>query len=199
MPIYQARNGDLDDLRQPDQHSYERILTEPLGGFGVWNGQFEQGPDGQYPGMENWVAEVNAGCTIARSTAAPFTGAHCVRATSGAGNAPGLLYTNRLYPVHDTALRYYANCAARGSIAAATVRFQIWCYTAAKAYIALATMYAAAPGVNWVSIPGTIGAGGAVAFAANTRWVRVGFRFDDTNAGRWIEVDNVWFWPVLTV
>lgn len=191
MPIYQMRNGDFNDLRQPDQHSYEHVLSEPLGGFGVWNGSFEQGPDGQYPGMENWtIGNLGAGCTIARTSADQFDGQYCVRATSTLGNAPGFLDCNRWFPVNEN-VDYYADCATRGSAAGTTLMFRAYCYNAAKVFIAAVSIVSGAVGVNWVWRQNVLGPAGT-AWPAGTYWVRLGFNFNWAGVG-WAEVDCVVF------
>lgn len=191
MPIYQMRNGDFNDLRQPDQHSYEHVLSEPLGGFGVWNGSFEQGPDGQYAGMENWtIGNLGAGCTIARTSADQFDGQYCVRATTPGVVAAGYLDCNRWFPVSEN-VDYYADCATRGSAAGTTLQFRAYCYTAAKVYIATVNIVSGVIGNTWVWRQTVMGPGGT-AWAVGTYWVRLGFYFNYAVAG-WTQVDTVVF------
>lgn len=194
MPIYQMRNGDFNDLRQPDLHTYD-IIAEPLGGFGVYNGSFEQGPDGQYPAIANWtVGSLGAGCTIARTNADSFDGTYCVRATTPGGVAAGYLDCNRWFPVHRN-LDYYVNCATKGSAAGTTLQFRAYCYNAAKVFIAAVNIVSNVIGDSWVWWPTIMGPSGTE-WAAGTYWVRLGFNFNYAVAG-WTQVDCVWFAIIL--
>jgi len=195
VPIYQVRNGDLDDLRQPDQHSYERVLSEPLGGFGVWNGSFEQGPDGQYPAIENWtVGSLGAGCTIARTSADSFDGTYCVRATTPGGVAAGYLDCNRWFPV-SASVNYYADIATRGSAAGTTIQFNAYCYSAARAFLGTVNIVNGVIGAAWVWRQTVVGPAGT-AWVAGTYWARLSIYFNYATAG-WTQADCVWFTPVL--
>jgi len=198
MPVYQVRNSDLDALRQPDLHGYN-LLSEPVGGMGIWNGSFEQGPGGQFPAIENWtVGALGAGCTIVRYALDRYDGTYCVRATvPGTGVAAGYLDCNRWFPVNENN-DYYADFASNGSAGAVTtVRFRAFCYSAARAYLGFADIFTGAIAAAWVWRPGVIGPSG-VAFVAGTYWLRLSFWFDWAPVvPGWTEVDAVMFGPVM--
>lgn len=197
MPLYQFTNAELETLLEGALRKYQGT-TEPLGTIGVWNGSFEQGPGGQYPGIEGWVATpVGAGNTIARYSADQYDGQYCVRGTSVAGVAPGYLDSARYLQVSE-GITYYADIATRGSAAGTTIQFRMNCYTAARVYIATTNIVSGAIGAAWVWRRSQIGAGGGaiIAFPAGTRWIRFNVNFNWAAVG-WAQVDCVMFGPVM--
>ncbi len=70
MGAIQIHNAERDALQIPDRQAYEHY-HEPLGDFGVYNGQFEQGLAGRYAndlaqGVEGWQLFPDVGGTVDR-------------------------------------------------------------------------------------------------------------------------------------
>ena len=198
MGAIQKHNAERDALQIPDRQAYEHF-HEPLGDFGVFNGQFEQGLAGRYAndltqGVEGWELGPAAGGTVDRVTGG-LAGNWRLRGgqagTGGGGSAIGWKYI----PV-DEDRDYYISAAFIASHVAATVFLQLRCYTAAKAFIADANVVNnVAPGTSWVRYQRNVGPNGDVAFPANTRYVRVRvfLQFNAALTNQWAYVDDVQF------
>lgn len=169
MPVQMA-NAEAGELWKPEffGNAFEN-LHEPLGDFGVWNGQFEIGPD-SYP--EGWELQATGTQVLTRTTGG-LAGNYCMMGgDTGAGVGP-ILLSLRYIPVDETRA-YYVGGAFRASAVTGTVNFGVYCYSAAKAYLGTAwPLTAVAPGVAWVRYERRVGAGTFAAFPAGTRYVRV--------------------------
>ncbi len=198
MGAIQIHNAERDALQIPDRQAFEHY-HEPLGDFGVYNGQFEQGLAGRYAndltqGVEGWTLDPAAGGTVDRVTGG-LAGNWRLRGgqvgTGGGGSAIGWKYI----PV-DEDRDYYISAAFIASHVAATVFLQLRCYTAAKAFIADANaVNNVAPGTSWVRYQRNVGPNGDAAFPANTRYVRVRvfLQFNGALTGAFAYVDDVQF------
>jgi len=195
MPVQRWRSQ-IDDLRTIARHRYDEVFTEPVGGHGVWNGAFTQGPDGQWPAIEGWEVHANALQTISRVSTNPLTGSHHVRGLVDAvgGTAPGYMESQRFLPasvLHD----YLLYISFYGSAGGINVRSGVRCYNAAKVSLGAVYSYGpAAPGAAWVEQANTHGPGGS-AFPAGTRWVRILIDWTTTTANSYVDVDAVIWRP----
>lgn len=195
MSYVQQRNLEHSMLHTADvmANSYAR-MHEPVGGLGVWNGQFEQ-PGFRYEtDAEAWEYHPDASGVIERVSGG-LAGYWRVRGGQAGLGTGGELVQLRYMPV-DESRRYNIYCASIANDAAATLTFGCWCYDANKAFIAEANIVAAfAPGLAWNRISGSIGPGGGVAWAANTRYARVHAHLSDTaRNNNWVYIDDITFW-----
>ncbi len=198
MGSVQIHNAERDALQIPDRQAYEHY-HEPLGDFGVYNGQFEQGLAGRYAndltqGVEGWSLTLFTGGTIDR-VAGGLAGNWRLRGgQAGTGRGGGA--TSWKYIPVDEDRDYYASAAFIANDAAATVFLQAFCYTAAKVFIAAANIVNnATPGTSWVRYQRNIGPNGDVAFPANTRYVRIGvaLQYNVGLTGAFAYADDVQF------
>ncbi len=198
MGSIQIHNAERDALQIPDRQAYEHY-HEPLGDFGVYNGQFEQGLAGRYAndskqGVEGWELLPNPDATIDR-VAGGLAGNWRLRGgkagTGQGGSALGWKYI----PV-DEDRDYYISAAFITTDVAAAVYLQLNCYTAAKVFIGRASpVNNVAPGTSWVRYQRNVGPHGDDAFPANTRYVRVRVLLQANAAltGQYAYVDDVQF------
>lgn len=199
MPI-QRYNGERDALQTPERTIYQ-VITEPLGGFGLWNGQFEQGPDGQFPGIEGWEVTLDDGNSVVeRYNTQQRAGLYCVCGYNTAANATAGAITSVRYLPVNMQDHYLLSVSMLGSSATAQFDVSVECYTTAKVYISTVdALTAYAPGTSWVDRKVRFGPSGDAAFAANTVYVRVKISLQvngATLANTASYVDNVWFQPV---
>ncbi len=176
MGAIQIHNAERDALQIPDRQAYEHY-HEPLGDFGVYNGQFERGLAGRYAndlaqGVEGWKLTGEGGGSVDRVTGG-LAGNWRLRGgqvgTGRGGSAIGWKYI----PV-DEDRDYYISAAFMATDVAATVFLQANCYTAAKVLITQAIpVNGATPGASWRRFQRNIGPNGDVAWPANTRYCRV--------------------------
>ncbi|KKN61566.1 hypothetical protein LCGC14_0520190 [marine sediment metagenome] len=198
MGSVQIHNAERDALQIPDRQAYEHY-HEPLGDFGIFNGQLEQGLAGRYAndlaqGIEGWTLEPFAGGTIDRVTGG-LAGNWRLRGGQAGMGQGGLAISWKYIPV-DEDRDYYASAAFIANDAAATVFLQAFCYTAAKVFIAAANIVNnATPGTSWVRYQRNIGPNGDVAWPANTRYVRIRvvLQFNGALTGAFAYVDDVQF------
>ena len=198
MGSIQIHNAERDALQIPDRQAYEHY-HEPLGDFGVFNGQFEQGLAGRYAndlaqGVEGWELTPSAGGTVDRVTGG-LAGNWRIRGGQAGTGQGGSAITWKYIPV-DEDRDYYISAAFIANDAAATVFLQVFCYTAAKAFIGAANaVNGATPGTSWVRYQRNIGPNGDVAWPANTRYarVRVFLQFNGSLTGAFAYVDDVQF------
>jgi hypothetical protein len=197
--MIQRRNVGHQVLHQPDIfRNGIQYLQEPIGGFGVWNGQFEQPGFDAATNAGGWEAWPDNATSFVYRTTGGDAGNWCFRGGNTAANqVGGYLYSLCYIPV-ATSRSYGLLGTFRGSAAGATISFGCACYTAAKVFIAYAlTINNVAPGLAWVNSDGVMGPGGT-AWAANTHYARicVYLQGDHTQAaGVYAEVDNVMFMP----
>lgn len=198
MGAIQEHNAERDALQIPDRQAYEHY-HEPLGDFGVYNGQFEQGLAGRYAndlaqGVEGWTLLPFAGGTIDRVNGG-LAGNWRLRGGQAGTGQGGTAISWKYIPV-DEDRDYYASAAFIANDAAATVFLQAFCYTAAKVFIAAANIVnSVAPGTSWVRYQRNIGPNGDVAWPANTRYVRIRvvLQFNGALTGAFAYVDDVQF------
>jgi len=195
----QPRNDERIPLLSPDvfRNQFE-ALHEPIGGFGVWNGQFEVGQPLNYPtGVpEGWEVVLLAATSYATHTlSGGYAGANCMRLGSVNITDVGADLLNLRYFAINSGRDYTLAFAAQGSAAGTTLRAGLACYDAAKTYLGAALTDALwAPGIVWTRRVRGIGPAGVVAWIANTRYARL-FVIGNWGgaANNWIEVDDVSF------
>jgi hypothetical protein len=182
------------------------LMHGPYENFGVFNGQFDQGPSGQseLEPPEGWVFEsAAAGATIQRVTGG-YAGNWCMKGGNPGTNQGGYLRSQKFLPV-STAYRYCLQVAAYQT-GNGTLRVGVSCYTAAKAVLtAVYTAAAFIPAAGWTLYTGFFG-GAGTAFTANTRYVRVRLNLQMNAAllGAYVYVDDckfqqvpTWAWALL--
>ena len=138
MGAIQEHNAERDALQIPDRQAYEHY-HEPLGDFGVYNGQFEQGLAGRYvndltQGVEGWELDPDTGGTVDRVNGG-LAGNWRIRGGRAGTGSGGDLYSWKYFPV-DEDRDYYISAAFITNNALATVSLGVACYTAAKVFIA---------------------------------------------------------------
>lgn len=176
MPSIQTRNDELQGIVQSDLVGNGfRSWHEPIGDFGVWNGQFETGPGSGSPDgwPEGWeLYPDNATSSITR-VAGGWAGNWCMKGGNTNPDNGGFIRNLRYIPVSESR-GYYLAGAFRADTAAETVSLGVECYSAAKVLLGTVWALAAyAPGVAWVERQLRVGPNGDVALLANTRYVRV--------------------------
>ncbi len=194
----QEHNAERDALQIPDRQAYEHY-HEPLGDFGVYNGQFEQGLAGRYAndltqGVEGWTLDPAAGGTVDRVTGG-LAGNWRIRGGRVGMGRGGPLVSWKYFPV-DEERDYYISAAFIATDVAATVFLQMDCFTAAKALIGtVSAVNNAAPGTSWIRYQRNIGPNGDVAWLANTRYarVRIFLQFNAALTNVFAYVDDVQF------
>jgi len=198
-PVVQVRNPELTDLAGSDllRGKYPG-WSEPLGDFGIYNGQFEQGDPNDATNIEGWMvfldATYGAGVFIRRQ-ASGIAGKWCVLGGNTGTNYGSVLDSHHLIPVYNDR-DYYVSVAAKGKTAASTFYVQILCYDAAKAYLGgNSPVSNVAPGAAWKRYERRIGPNGDVAFLAGTRYCRIRILLQWNNAltNDWVAVDDVQF------
>ena len=198
MGAIQIHNAERDALQIPDRQAYEHY-HEPLGDFGIYNGQFEQGLAGRYVndanmGVEGWTLATFTDGTMVRVNGG-LAGNWRLRGGQAGTGRGGNAIVWKYIPV-DEDRDYYASAAFIANDPAATVFLQAFCYTAAKAFIAAVPIVdGATPGVSWVRYQRDIGPNGDVAWPANTRYARIRISLQDNRnlTGAFAYVDDVQF------
>ena len=194
MGSIQIHNAERDALQIPDRQAYEHY-PEPLGDFGVYNGQFEQGPDGRYPGAEGWNLLPDPGGTVDR-VASGLAGNYRIRG-GRAGMGTGGDIENWKYLAVDQTKDYMLSASFIGTVNA-RVRMGLHCYSAAKALLgSIFPLANTIPGVAWVRYERVVGPGGT-AFINLTRYVRIVIELQNDAAltAEYAYVDDVHFrWP----
>ena len=197
MPPINRRNAARPDLLLPDQlgQGYQH-WQEPLGDFGIFNGQFELGPgSGSPPGWpEGWELNPYTGGTITRE-AGGFAGNWCMKAGQAGTGRGGQLFSLRYIPVYE-AEDYYIAGAFKGDTVNSQIYFGVQCYDAAKADLGQVWVVSAGtPGVTWHNYERRIGPTGDAAFIATTRYIRVKviLQYDNTLTGDYAYCDNIQF------
>jgi len=193
MPSIQHRNNNLLDILAPDmiRNGYQ-YMHEPIGDFGIWNGQFQLGGD---PFPEGWEVYSMTGTAYWSREANGVAGKYCLRGgATGAAVGPTMC-TLRYMPV-DEDNDYDIECKARGLTGNSRYSMGALCYDSAKAY--LGTVWALAndmPGVVWARQVKTIGPAGDVAWIKNTAYARPcwALQNDPTLGNEWIEIDDCRF------
>jgi hypothetical protein len=193
MPIQQS-NAEMGSLFKPEffPNAFEG-LHEPIGDIGVWNGQFETGPDDR---PEGWELPLTGGTYVCQRTTGGLAGNYCMMGgNTGAGMGTEII-SLRYIPVDETR-PYFLSAAFKSSAVTGTVSFGVYCYTAAKVLLsAVLPVLAVAPGVAWVRYEKKAGGGmGVWAFPAGTRYVRVCALLQTTAAlpGVYCYVDDIQF------
>jgi len=193
MPSVQRRNDQSTDIQGADviSNGYQ-FMHEPIGDYGIWNGQFQLSGD---PFPEGW--ELLTTGTVARDTGG-WAGNYCLKGGNAGMGTGGYAHTLRYFPVNDTERDYYISCVAKGSTANTLYNMGAICYDAAKAVTAIIWTLAApetAPGVAWVRRQRKIGPNGDVAWPANTRYCRPiwGLQTDQALTGEYIWIDDCQF------
>jgi len=172
-------------------------MHEPIGDFGVWNGQFELGTidDNTVEQPEGWEVAAFAGGSMTLDPTG-LCGAYCYKGGQAGNGTGGTLHSLRFIPVSEDR-EYMLSAAIKPSTIQTTVSLGVSCYNAAQAFIATALPLNAAligaAGV-WVRRQVRIGPMGDVAFPAGTRYVRVYIALSDTAlVNNWAYVDDVQF------
>jgi len=168
-------------------------MLEPLGDFGIFNGQFQLGSD-PYP-AEGWQTYSSVGTAYWTRESNGIAGLYCARGGAVAMAIGPTICTLRYMPV-DEDEDYDIECVAQGKTANSRYSMGALCYSGAKAY--LGTVWALAndtPGVAWVRESKTIGPTGDVAWIANTKYARPCWALQDdaTLTNEWIEIDDCQF------
>jgi len=193
MPSIQHRNNNMPDILMPDviRNGY-RYMHEPIGDFGIWNGQFQLGGDPFPEGWELWPTG-----TIVRDTGG-WAGNYCLKGGNAGTGIGGYVNTLRYFPVNDTDRDYYISCVARGSTANTPYNMGAYCYDANKNLLGVVWTLAApetTPGVAWVRRQRKIGPNGDIAWPANTRYCRPcwGLQTNQGLTGEYIWIDDCQF------
>ena len=186
------------------------LMHGPYENFGVFNGQFEQGPSEQDESEppEGWLyTPISAGGTFLRTTGG-YAGNWCAR-----GGRPGVgagvdLFSQKYMPVAEAYVYAYQVAACHTNNG--TLRPGLVCYNAAKAvlgnvWMAAAFIPATVYGVGWTLYSYFCG-GVGVAFSAGTRYVRLYLRLQVNAAlnAAYTYVDDVkfqqvqpWLWALI--
>ena len=191
MGSIQIHNAERDALQIPDRQAYEHY-HEPLGDFGVYNGQFEQGPDGRYPGAEGWNLLPDPSGTVDR-VASGLAGNYRIRGGRAGLGTGGDIESWKYLPV-DEDYDYSLSASFIGTVNA-RVRMGLHCYDATKALVGtIFPLGNTVPGVVWVRYEFNVGPGGT-AFVANTRYIRIVIELqnDGAQTGEFAYVDDVHF------
>jgi len=205
MPI--NNNSDLGVLNGYNQGTQYSKMHGPSENFGIFNGQFEQGPIGQDENEppEGWIflVGVDSGAQIFRATGG-YAGNWCVCGGNSQATVRGSTLEAQKYLPVSTAENYYAQLAAHsdaGGLGRLTWRLR--CYDANKAELASVTLHNAAPAAGWTLYWYLVGSMGT-ALTAGTYYVRVAIdlQSDATKSNAWVWVDDVkfqqtqhWLWP----
>lgn len=198
--MIQRRNVSHSILHQPDLfRNGIQYLQEPIGGFGVWNGQFEQPAFDSATSASGWEIYPNDANSVMERVTGGAAGNWCFRGGNSQPNARGGYLWQLCYmPVWESRL-YNVYCCARSSTGAETFYFGAVCYSAARANLGIVNVVAAvAPPVAWTAYSGSIGPAGTVAWLANTRYARLFLWLQWNNAlaaNTFVYVDDVGFWP----
>ena len=194
MPSVQIRNDQATDIQGADviRNAYQ-FFHEPIGDFGIWNGQFQLGSD-PYP-AEGWQTYSSVGTAYWNRQANGVAGLYCARGGAVAMAVGPTICTLRYMPV-ETTQNYDITCTARGNTVNSRYSMGALCYDTAKAY--LGTTWALAnsiPGLAYVRQNRVIGPGGDVNWIANTAYARPcwALQNDATLTNEWIEIDDCHF------
>lgn len=197
----QERNLEHNLIHTPDLagNGYEYV-HEPIGDFGVWNGQFEIGPVGPWALCENWEA-INVNFVVERVTGG-FAGNWCIRGGGPGQNTGGDIISGKYIPVSVTR-DYYIAAAMYSTTGAGQAFLGCRCYDAAKAYLgSVWPLNAAVIPAAWTMYQRIIGPTGDTAFSANTKYIRVVASLQ-TNAvppaGEYVYIDDVQFRQIETL
>lgn len=185
------------------------FMHGPFENFGVFNGQFEQGPSGaaETDPPEGWLyTPIGAGGTFLRTTGG-YAGNWCARGGQAAAGVGVNLFSQKYLPVAEPYV--YAFQMAAGQTANGTIRPGLLCYDANKALIGPVFMAAAFIPASiypaWTLYNYFCGGRGA-AFAAGTRYIRVLIRLqlNAALANAYTYVDDVklqqvqpWLWAQI--
>jgi len=193
MPSVQIRNDQSTDIQGADviRNGFQ-FLHEPIGGFAIWNGQFQLGGD---PFPEGWQTYSSVGTAYWNRETNGVAGLYCARGGAVAMAIGPTICTLRYMPV-DEDENYDIECVAQGKTANSRYSMGALCYNSAKAY--LGTAWALAnntPGVAYVRESRRIGPVGDVAWVANTAYARPcwALQNDATLTNEWIEIDDCQF------
>ncbi len=198
MGSIQIHNAERDALQIPDRQAYEHY-HEPLGDFGVYNGQFEQGLAGRYAndltmGVEGWELIPAAGGTVDRVNGG-LAGNWRMRGGQVGTGQGGDIIGWKYIPV-DEDRDYYISAAFIASVGTALVRLGAICYNAAKASLGfVSAVPGVAPGTSWVRYQRNIGPNGDAAWPAGTRYCRIRIFLQELGSltNEWAYVDDVQF------
>jgi len=176
-----------------------QYLHEPIGDFGVWNGQFEtpEGSGSPAGWPEGWeITLYDPDSTVTRVTGG-VAGKWCMKGGHPGPGAQrgGYIHTNRYFMV-DENRDYYISAAFKGSSVNSQVYLGARCYDANK--VLLADTYPVSglrPGVNWVRYQRRIGPNGDSAWPAGTRYARpiAILQYDNTLINDYAYVDDIQF------
>jgi hypothetical protein len=183
-----------------------RDMHGPYENFGVFNGQFEQGPSGQSendpPEGWEWTA-LDAGGVFLRSTGG-YAGNWCGRGGNPGAARGGALIAQKFIPVSETHM--YAYQVVAQQTGNGTIHIGLDCYNAAKGLLGTTYMVAAfIPGAAWTVYGYIVAPAPRHALTANTRYVRVrlDLQMDAARAGAYVYVDDVklqqvqyWMWEI---
>lgn len=203
--MIQRRNVSHSILHQPDLfRNGIQYLQEPIGGFGVWNGQFEQPAFDTVSGAGGWEvtpppAPEDLTMVMERVTGG-LAGNWCFRGgNTNANQRSGYLRQLCYMPVDESRL-YNIYCAARSTNGVESFGMGCLCYTAAKVLIAQANAVAVVGlPAAWTRYASSIGPAGAVAWPAGTRYARVSawlqYGTVAIPANSLVYIDDIGFWP----
>ena len=201
MPPINRRNPARPDLLLPDQlgQGYQH-WQEPIGDFGIFNGQFELGPgSGSPPGWpEGWEIYPHAGGSVTRVTGG-FAGDWCLYAGQAGTGKGGWVQTLRYFPVNEIE-SYYLAGTFKGSDVNAQITLGVIAYTAAHVAQWATPVLTISPGMSWVTYERHLGPlpnsdNDPNIVGPLTRYVRVYMDLQDdvTLTNSWIYADNIQF------
>jgi len=176
--MIQRRNVGHNILHQPDLfRNGIQFLQEPIGGFGVWNGQFEQPGFDRATAAGGWEVYPDNATSVLERVAGGAAGNWCFRGGNSAANQRGGYIWQLCYMPVDENRTYNLYSKAMSTTGAELLYVGCVCYTAAKAYLGVvSTVAGVAVPAAWTAYLGTIGPAAppaTVAWIKTTRYARV--------------------------
>jgi len=199
MGSIQLRNDEDETIHGADQFQQGfEYLHEPIGDFGVWNGQFEVAE--QRSGdlrPEGWEVNADAAGSLIRDSVGAC-GRWCMRGGRAGVGTGGNIVSLRYIPVYEVSQGgrdYYIACAFSSDNGVGAARLGVHCYNALKVF--LFTVWAVTiPNVppGWVWHQRKIGPNGDVQLPVATRYIRVVIDLQyDSGVADFVYVDDVQF------
>lgn len=192
----QRRNSPRNEILTPDVfRNGMRWLREPIGDFGLWNGQFEQGHAGGMPEgwPEGWQIVEPANSIYEHTDADQFAGGYSMRSRNTGAGEGVTLRSLRYFPVSED-VDYQVSAAFKAANANCQCGLGALHYDASKAYLGT-TIVTYTPGLTWVKRQARIGPNGDIAWTAGTRYarIRVSLNTNTTYSTNWLYADDVQF------
>lgn len=192
----QRRNSPRNEILTPDVfRNGMRWLREPVGDFGLWNGQFEQGHAGGMPEgwPEGWQIVEPANSIYEHTDADQFAGGYSMRSRNTGAGEGVTLRSLRYFPVSED-VDYQVSAAFKAANANCQCGLGALHYDASKAYLGT-TIVTYTPGLTWVKRQARIGPNGDIAWTAGTRYarIRLALNTNTTYSTNWLYADDVQF------